>query len=176
MPTVRGRSEVRQFIAGLPEEVMRKLLPGAGRAAAKVIAEEAKDRCTSDAVKDKIKTKVGTTDGRVIAKVQVNMGRFNLPIWLEYGTAPHFISVDESQNAGMSIGRINEQHNAGSLVINGEFVGATVFHPGARPHPFLRPALDVKAGAAIAAAQQYINSRVDRSGIKGSAEPEGDED
>ena len=50
-------------------------------------------------------------------------------------------------------------------MINGHFVGTAVHHPGARPHPFLRPALDTKEGEAIAAAQSYINGRVWPAGI-----------
>jgi len=94
------------------------------------------------------------------------MGGYNLPLWLEYGTAPHLISVDDSQRQGLSVRRVNDRVNAGSLVINGNFVGTTVHHPGARPHPFMRPALDTKEGEARAAAQSYINSRISRSGIR----------
>jgi len=175
MVTVRGRSEVRRFIARLPSEIETKLLRGAGRAAANVIADEATERCISSEVRGAIKVRVGSGEGRVTAKVQVKGKGAYIAPWLEYGTDPHFISVDESQRNGMSIGRINDQHKAGSLVINGNFVGKMVLHPGAKPHPFLRPALDIKAGEAIAAAQGYINARVSRSGITGSADPTGDE-
>lgn len=173
MPTVRGRSEVRQFIAKLPAEIERKLLRGAGRAAANVIAEEAKDRSISSEVSGAIKVKVSTSEGRIIAKVQVKGKGSYIGPWLEYGTSPHFISVDDSQRQGMSVSRINKRVKEGSLVIGGNFVGPTVFHPGARPHPFLRPALDLKGDAAVAAAQGYINSRVTRTGIIGSVDREG---
>lgn len=172
MPKVRGRSEVKRFIAQLPGEIERKLLRGAGRAAAKVVAEEAKDRSISDEVSSAIRIRVSTTDGGVVAKVQVRGPGAYIAPWLEYGTSAHFIRVDDSQREGMSVGRINRLHNEGSLVIAGKFVGSSVFHPGARPHPFLRPALDVKADAAFAAAQGYINSRVGPSGIRGAVEPE----
>jgi len=173
VPTVRGKSSVRQFMAGLPAEIERKLLRGAGRAAARVVADDAKQRCVSSDVRDAIKTRVGAADGRIVAKVQVRGPGAYIAPWLEYGTAPHFISVDDSQREGRSVGRINRQAKSGSLVINGQFVGSTIHHPGARPHPFLRPALDTKQGEAIAAAQGYINSRVSRAGITGPAEADG---
>lgn len=176
MPTVRGRSEVKQFFAAVAGEIEQKLLQGAGRVAAKVIAAEAKERCVSSAVRGAIKTKVTAKDGQVLAKVQVRGKGAYIAPWLEYGTAPHFISVDDSQRQGMSVRRINKLEKAGSLVIGGQHVGSTVYHPGARPHPFLRPALDVKASAAIAAAQGYINSRVKRGGISGSSEPQGEQE
>lgn len=175
MPTVKGKSGVARFFEQLPGEIERKLLRGAGRAAANVIAAEAKGRSISSEVRGAIKVKVEAIERRIAAKIQVKGRGAYLGPWLEYGTAPHLISVDASQSGGRSAARINRLAKDGeanhSLVIGGKFVGSTVLHPGARPYPFLRPALDVKAGEAIAAAQGYINSRVTRAGITGSADP-----
>lgn len=174
MPTSKGGSEVRRYLAQLPGEIERKLLRGAGRAAAKVVAEEAKARSISSEVASAVKVKVESGDGRVTARIQVKGPGAYIAPWLEYGTSGHFISVDDSQRMGMSVGRINKQAKEGSLVIAGAFVGTTVWHPGARPHPFLRPALDLKQGEAIAAAQSFINSRVGRGGIRGTPDGEGE--
>ncbi|MCW2395887.1 MULTISPECIES: HK97 gp10 family phage protein [unclassified Sphingobium] len=174
MVTSRGKSEVLSFLARLPEEIETKLLRGAGRAAATVVADEAKDRSVSDEVSQAIKVATKREPGQIVAKVQVKgPGAYKAP-WLEYGTEPHFISVDDSQRDGMSIGKINRETKAGALVIGGNFVGTTVFHPGARPYPFLRPALDVKETEAVAAAQAYINTRISRGRIVGRAETDGD--
>lgn len=165
MPTVRGRAEVRSFIASIPGQT-NKLLRGAARAAANVVAAEARDRTNSSEVRGSIKVAVAAEEeGRIIAKIQTKGPGAYIAPWEEYGTAPHYISVDESQRRGMSVKRINKGVKEGSLVINGKFVGTTVHHPGARPHPFLRPALDTKEGEAIQAAQEYINARVKPSGI-----------
>lgn len=174
MATARGKDGVRRFIAQLPGQIERKLLRGAGRAAATVVATEAKERSISEEVSQAINTNVSTKDGRIIAKVQVKGKGSYIAPWIEYGTDPHFISVAEDQRGGRSINRINKLHREGSLVIGGKFVGATVHHPGARPHPFLRVSLDLKEAEAIAAAQAYINARVKPSGIVGDEEPEGD--
>lgn len=179
MPTVRGKADVNRFIAGIPAALEDRVLRGAARAAATIVATEAKDRTQSSEVRDAIKVSARKAEGgRIIAKVQVKGPGAYLAPWEEYGTAPHLISVDESQRNGMTIGRINQLAKGSdsnhSLVIGGKFVGRTVLHPGARPHPFLRPALDVKEAEAIAAAQSYINSRVTRSGILGG--PEGDDE
>ena len=179
MPTVKGKERVKAFIARIPAEIEEKLLPGAARAAARVVATEAKERTQSSEVRDAIKVAVRKPEpGRVIALVQVRgPGAFIAP-WEEYGTSAHFISVDDSQRGGMSVGRINrlakDPYSNHSLVIGGNFVGKTVLHPGARAHPFLRPALDIKEAAAIAAAQGYINSRVTPAGIVGG--PEGEDE
>jgi len=175
MPTVRGKAEVARYIARTPADIESKILRGAARAAANVVADEARERCISRQVAEAIKVASSSDEGRVIAKVQVKGRAAFIAPWLEYGTAPHFISVAEDQRQGRGIRLINKMHKAGSLVIGGKFVGPTVFHPGARPHPFLRPALDVKQGEAIAAAQAYIDARVTPQGIVGPDEPEGDD-
>lgn len=174
MVTVTGREAVRSYIAGLPKEIEDKLLRGAGRAGIGVIADEARDRCISDKVKAAIKTKVKAEPNKIMARCTANMGRLQLPIWLEYGTAPHFISVDDRQRGGLGLRRINtkvgENEGNGSLVIGGKFVGSTVWHPGAQAHPFMRPALDAKGGEAITAAQNYINSKISRGRIIGTVD------
>jgi hypothetical protein len=177
MPTVRGKAAVRSFMAQLPQQLEQRVLRGAARAAATVVAEEAKLRTQSSEVRDAIKVATRKADGgRIIAKVQVKGPGAYLAPWEEYGTSAHLISVDESQRNGMKIGRINQlakdADSNHSLVIGGKFVGRTVLHPGARAHPFLRPALDTKQAEAIAAAQGYIRSRVTRAGIVSG--PEGD--
>lgn len=175
MPTVSGKGEVAAYMAGLPSQIT-KVLSGAARIGGKVIAEEAKARSESDEVSEAVIVRTKQDDGgRVTVTVTVKPGwPMARAIWLEYGTSPHFISVDDSQRRGLGIRRINQKVNEakgdGSLVINGKFVGATVWHPGARPHPFLRPALDTKEDDAIKAAQNYINARVSRKGIALDAE------
>jgi hypothetical protein len=170
MVTVRGKTEVTRYINGLPGQI-NKVLQGAARAAAKVVADEAKSRSLSQEVSDGIGTRTKVEGGRIVCWVSVKKGwASSVGTWLEYGTSAHFISVDERQRMGMSVGRINKQVKAGSLVINGNFVGSTVRHPGARPHPFLRPALDTKQGEALAAAQGYINSHVTGGQVVATAE------
>jgi len=171
MVTTRGKAEVKRFMAQLPAQIEERVLRGAARAAANVIADEARRRSESHEVSAAVKVATRKEPGRMVGKVQVKGPGDYIAPWLEYGTDPHFISVDDSQREGRSIGRINRQlrenDGATSLVINGKFVGTTVFHPGARPHPFLRPALDTKEAEAVAAAQAYINSRIAPGGIVG---------
>lgn len=164
MATSKGRSDVSRYIANIPG-ALERLLRGAGRAGANVIAEEAKQRSISSEVSGAIRVSTSVKEGMVTARIQVKGPGSYIAPWLEYGTDPHFISVDDSQRQGMSIGRVNKKVKDGSLVINGKFVGATIFHPGAKAHPFLRPALDMKEVDAVVAAQAYINARVSPKGI-----------
>ena len=175
MPVVRGKDAVMRFIANIPSEVQTKLLRGAAKAGATVIADEARHNVRSDIVRSAIKvTTRKEYAGRMLASVVVKGPGAYLAPWLEYGTDPHIIRVDESQRGGRSVRRINDlAKDAGgnhSLVIGGKFVGDTVFHPGARPHPFLRPALDLKDAEARVAAQTYMDARVKSYGIVGTAD------
>lgn len=176
MATSRGKSDVQRFMAGLPEQIASKLLVGAGRAGGKVIADEAKDRVISQDVADNIVVRTKREGSRILVRITVKKG-FALSVgnWLEWGTSPHFISVDARQRDGRSVRRINEQGDHASLMINGKFVGETVYHPGAHAHPFLRPALDLKEREAIGMAQAYINARITPQGITGTAD-QGDGD
>lgn len=173
MPKVTGKDQVKRFMAQIPDELEKKVLRGAARAAGKVVADEAKDRCVSDRVASGIKVRTKREIGRVEAKVQTRGRYAYIAPWLEYGTDPHFISVADDQRQGMSVRKVNQAVKAGSLVIGGKFVGDTVLHPGARPHPFMAVSLDVKGAEAVRAAQAYINARVSRAGVTGTEE--GDE-
>ncbi len=171
MPTVTGKDDVARFFARAPKTLEERVLRGAARAGMAVIAGEARDRVTSSDVREALVVTSKAEPGRVTSRLSVKAGwARSVATWLEYGTSPHYISVDDSQRGGRSAARINKLAKAGTLVIGGQPVGSTVFHPGARPHPFMRVSLDVKEREAIAAAQSYINSRVSRSGIAGGAE------
>jgi hypothetical protein len=169
MATVRGRDAQKRYMSGLPKS-LTAVLRGAARAGAKVFSDEVKVQTPSSEVRENLRTRSQVTEGRIVVRVDVKPGwARSLANWLEYGTSPHFISVDEAQRGGRSVRRINSSANAPngnhSLVIGGQFVGTTVLHPGARPHPVFRPVRDTKEAEAIAAAQQYINAHVKRSGI-----------
>lgn len=176
MPTLKGREAEQRRRAAVPEKIKR-ILRGAARAGAGVIADEARLRVNSDAVRAGVV--IGRTkeqDGQITVRITVKDGwARSLGTWLEYGTSSHFISVDPNFAEGRTAQRVNrldadaaKEGAAGpgtTLVINGKPVGSTVFHPGARAQPWLRPARDVKAREAVAAAQDHIDARVRRSGI-----------
>jgi hypothetical protein len=165
MPTSRGRSEVKAYMADL-RAALPRVLRGGARAGATVIADEIKLRTPSDEVRTELRMRVRQVGDAVVAKIDLPPGwARSVGIWLEYGTSPHYITVDDAQRDGKSVQRINSLSKAGTLVINGEPVGATVFHPGARPHPTFRPALDTKQAEAVAEAQRFIDARTSRAGF-----------
>lgn len=175
MPTVRGMADVQRFLRQLPAEIENKVLRGAARAGGKIILAEAKERSVSSDVDDALVMRSKVESGRITMKITVRKGWGRaIANWLEYGTDAHFITIAKDERRGMSVGRFNSTAKR-TMIIGGKFVGETVFHPGAKPHPFLRLSLDLKGDEAIAAAQSYIIAHITPSGILAGAEPEGDD-
>jgi hypothetical protein len=176
MATRRGAAAVQRFMAQLPDELENKVLRGAARAGGKIILAEAKERSISSDVDDALVMRSKAEAGRIRVTISVRKGWGRaIANWLEYGTDAHFISIAKDESGGKSVARINATDKR-TMIIGGKFVGETVFHPGAKPHPFLRPSLDIKGAEAIAAARSYLNAHVTRSGIVAGAEPEGDDE
>lgn len=185
MPTIKGRDSIRKYLDRMMIEIEEQVLPGAARAAAKVIANRAKENLGSKSARvkgggkmpiaDAVKVKVRRTKTGHLATVYLKGPSAYPAKWLEYGTSPHFISVDPNYRQGMTARRINtldrkaeKEGRTGpghSLFIGGKAVGTTVHHDGADPYPFLRPAMDHSKGDAIAAAQAYIHKRLTKHGI-----------
>lgn len=165
-------------MASLPPAIDR-VLRGGAREGAAVLKAEVKLRAGAEETRDAIVSRAKRDGNRVVVRVSVKRGwGLTLGIWQEWGTFPHFISVDASQRQGRSVGRVNRQlrdsDGRASLVIGGAFVGTTVLHPGARAEPFMSVALDLKGRDAIAAAQTYIVTQLRRHGVN-APEPEGDD-
>ena len=173
MPTVRGKARTKAFMRKLPEQIANGMLRGAARAAIGVIEEEAAERVTSDTVREALKVTVRRREDKIFATLSVEPGwARSLGTWLEYGTIGHFISVDMTESGGRSARRVNELAKQGTIVIGGKPVGATVWHPGAEAHPFMRVSLDVKGDDARRAAQQFINTAAPRLGVAGGGSGE----
>ena len=82
MAASRGKSAVMRFMALVPRDIETKLLRPAARAAAKVIAEEAKELSISTEVTAAIKIASRHEEGRVVALVQVNGPGAYIGPWL----------------------------------------------------------------------------------------------
>lgn len=176
MPVLTGRAaEDRRRVER--EAKIRRVLQAAARAGATVIANGAKERVTSDAVREGVQIGRAREKGeRIVVRITVKDGwAQSLGSWLEWGTEGHFIKVDLEASGGRTAQRVNyldtkaaKEGRAGpgsTLLINGKPVGSTVWHPGSTPHPWLRPARDIEGGNAVKAAQAVINTSLRRSGI-----------
>ncbi|MBK8916360.1 MAG: HK97 gp10 family phage protein [Phycisphaerales bacterium] len=167
---VRGLFDLQKFLDQLPAKVEKNILRGALRAGAKVVRDYAKATAPRDtgflaqSIKSGSRAKGGTVTG--YAKTDAFYAHL-----VEYGTRSHWIRVDDEARPGRVTRRgyrtystrtLNRMEARGSLVIGGNFVGQSVVHPGAPAKPFLRPALDNQAGAAVVAAGNYIKARLEK--------------
>ncbi|MEH3121983.1 MAG: HK97 gp10 family phage protein [Sphingomonas phyllosphaerae] len=166
---VTGLDDVQRYIRNAPDRIKR-ILRGAGHAGGRVIVAEAKAEAPADETRENIFKTVEILDDhiRVTIDVKPGWGR-SLAIWAEYGTVGHYISVDAKQSGGRTTRRVNTLAKTGTLVINGKPVGATVWHPGARQAPFLRPAVHLKLAEATRAAQAYIDEQIRNGAIAGGS-------
>ena len=174
---IKGLADLQKFLDVLPVKVEKNIMRGALRAGMNVVKPDAQSRIhnVSGALAKSLKVGTRARGGKVTANLRSRASRAevpqNLDLWLEYGTRPHFISVQDSEkpiNRRLSNkrGRVvlasmsTVNRYVRSLKIAGRFVGPTVFHPGSQPKPFMRPALDAQARAAVVAAGEYVKTRL----------------
>jgi HK97 gp10 family phage protein len=169
---IKGLKELNARLQQLPVKLEKNVLRGALRAGAKVIWQEAMANVPVKAGVLRaglIYNVARGTPGTVVARVSVTGAHAYIARWVEYGTAAHFIKVNKEARPvrmtrrgprSWSMRTINRSVAKGSLVIGGHFVGESVAHPGAQPRPFMRPALDSQATAAVVAAAEYIKKRL----------------
>jgi HK97 gp10 family phage protein len=180
---VKGLQDLNTFLQMLPARVEANVLRGALYAGAKVIRDEAKALAPvapptaknrrvyggyAGALRDSIRAgaMLDKKRGKVYAYVRAGShgkGRKGKGAdayyarWVEFGTAAHVI---KARAGGPSAASLNRRIKKGSLRIGNAYVGASVMHPGARPRPFLRPALDGRARDAVVAAAVYMRKRL----------------
>lgn len=163
---VRGQDAFRTFLRDMPAKLEANVLRGGLTVLAGVVAEEAKVRCRDPEVAETIGvTRPRLEKGIVTAKVRLKGAGAFKGVFLEWGTAMHVISARDEARDGKTVKRLNMELKRGSLVIGGKFVGASVVHPGARPYPFLRPALDAKLGEGLTKMGAYLQMRLDKHGF-----------
>ena len=141
---IKGGAELNKFLQQLPAKIEQSVLRGALRAGANVVMAEAKANVPveSGQLRDGLKVSTSSRRGRVTAKVKATGKHAHIAPWLEYGTAAHKITA---KGKGMFFG---------GLFVKG------VQHPGSRPKPFMRPALDGRAQDAVSAAARYMKQRL----------------
>lgn len=142
---VKGLAELQKFLDQLPAKMEANVMRGALRAGMKEVLPAAKQNIHSVSGKLARGLEISTSTRRGVAKASIKAkGKHDyIAKWVEFGTAAHTIAA----RAG------------GSLFIKGLFA-KLAHHPGAKPKPFMRPALDQQANAAISATAEYIKKRL----------------
>jgi HK97 gp10 family phage protein len=155
---IKGGKELLAELHKMPAKLEANVMRAALRAGAAVIKAEVlqnvpvgtpagtsitKYGSYAGALRDSVRVRVQSRAGRL--RYSVRAGNEKAWYWrfVEFGTQPHEIRA----------------HGSGRLYFNGYARGA-VQHPGAAPHPFMRPAYDSKAGAAIEAVRATIRAKL----------------
>ncbi len=170
---VKGLAELQKFLDQLPVKIEKNIMRGALRAGMNAVKPVAQDKVNrvSGLLARGLKVSTNSKSGTVWSSLKARGQHGYIARFVEYGTKPHFISVPEAErpvNLRLSAKRgevvrasmTTVNRAIRSLRIAGTFVGPTVFHPGATPRPFMRPALDQQANAAVVAAAEYIKNRL----------------
>lgn len=143
-PMLRGGKGLDQALGRLEVGMRGKPLKRAVKKAAAPVAKEMRKRAPRNMTGGGVKTprathKAITTRTREYENATVAITGPRLfaspnPYWLEYGTDPHLISPAGHKGA------------VGRLRVGQKWVSGAIEHPGAKPHPFVRPAYDAKVG------------------------------
>lgn len=167
---IAGGSALDEALKNLAPKLQMNVMRAALHAGARVIATEAKRLAPvgppspegaklyggyAGALRDSVRvsTKIDK-GGKILSSVKVGgKSRKGADVFyahmVEFGARPHSIKKGASLKSG--------KLQTGKL------------HPGTRPHPFVRPAFDAKAGAAVEAVAAKIRERLTKEGIDSPA-------
>lgn len=172
---VKGLRELDAYLNAFPRNMQRQAYRSALTAAAKPIRDEARIRAPKQTGKMAKAIRTGSpkqnADGTfsIFISVDGNDHGF-LGLFHEYGVAPHYINPGDATTTGgksMSArlltraarrGEVMGDAETQTLRINNNVITGGVFHPGHIARPFMRPALDAKAGEAVQAFAQRIRT------------------
>lgn len=152
---VTGGAQLDALLRTLPEKVQKNITRSALNAGAKVFLQEVKQnvpRRSGDLLKTVRISSRNTPDGPAVS-VKAGGKVKGVDAWyarlVEYGTKPHKIAANKK---------------GGSLHFGSATV-KSVDHPGIRPRPFMRPAVDAKFPEAVKAITNKIRERLAKNGL-----------
>ena len=104
---LKGGPELLQLLDQLPKNLEHNVIRGGLRAGAKVIQQQAKANVPVKTGQLKRAIGIGTrTDGAKLSSYVKLRGKGSyLGLFIEYGVAPHLISVSDVVNAGIKTGQ-----------------------------------------------------------------------
>jgi len=166
---ILGLADLDKLLATLPDNIERNILRGALRVGAKEFERIAKEQAPQAAPNQENQVKYGGYNGALRESIRTSVKlKKGLPVatvkaggktkkgadvfyahFVEFGTAPHPIRSGKAR----------------AMLIAGRYRDV-VMHPGARPKPFMRPALDAGGALAINAFAAYIRKRLNKAGLQ----------
>lgn len=145
MSQLRGGKELQDLLSQLPAKIEANVVRGGLRKGAVVLRDAIREAAPKDSgdLAASVRVSVRLRNGTVVATVKTGNKKAWYAHLVEYGTAAHEIHAAEG----------------GRLAIGGALL-TFVNHPGARAHPFVRPALDSHQQIALDAAMDYMRNRL----------------
>lgn len=149
---VKGLADLQKFLDQLPAKLEQNVLRGALRAAAKPVMEAAKQNVLpvgepSDTNKRLYKLYAGALRDSIRLSARIDRKRRMVVASVKAGGKSAKTGADVFYSDMVEFG--TRQHIIGDGV-----------HPGVRPRPFMRPALDSQAQSAVIAAAEYMKKRL----------------
>lgn len=148
LSAIKGGAELQKFLNTLPAKIEQNIMRSALRAGANDLKQAAKDNINdvSGDLAKSVRVGVRTRGGKIRATVKAGDAKAYYVHMVEYGTSAHEI-ISKS-----------------GLAVNGQ-VFTKINHPGAAPHPFMRPAVDSNTQSAINAITNQVKKRLTKEGI-----------
>jgi len=161
---VSGLKELDIMLKQLPTKIEKNVLKGALRAGQKVLADAVKMNLNQNGsvetgeLQKSVRIRFKRSSERfgwVRSYVMVGNDKAFYGHWLEYGTASYY------SGNGKTVGGAYEitPKVSGSLFLGG-LMRESVMHPGIRPKPFVRPAVDSHTDAALDQVAEYMRKRI----------------
>lgn len=142
---VSGLAELNKLLEELPGKLRANVMRGGLRAGFSVVKVEAAANIHSVSGLLAKGLSIGTrVRGDTVSATITAKGKHGFVArWVEFGTAVHLIRAKLGHGLKLPAGVVSE-----------------VLHPGGRPKPFMRPALDSQAQAATIRLGEYIKDRL----------------
>jgi HK97 gp10 family phage protein len=161
---VKGLADLQRALDQLPAKIEQNIMRGALRAGAKVILEDAKRRvpvATPNAenqrlyggreglLRDSIRLTTRSRRGQLTVNITAGGDKVKgggdayYAHFVEFGTKPHTITAGPGKFLPLGNGFLK-----------------SVMHPGSRPNPFMRNALDQNVTQSVEAVREYVRQRL----------------
>jgi len=144
---IKGLSELQTFLSQLPAKIEANVIRGALRAGVKPIRDAAKSAAPTGEPSETNKQRYRLYQGALRDSIRIS-GRID--------------RRDGKITASIIAGGKSKKTGADPFYAHFIEFGTKPHgkHPGIQPRPFLRPAMDAQAGAAVVAVGEYIKKRL----------------
>ena len=157
---ITGLKELQAAMQQLPARIERNIMSGAIAAGTRVVLAETKVRAPDPNIKAALASRQKKArKGEIIREIYLKQKKGRDTFYakfFEFGTASYYTGKGRSVRKPYKI----PKKPGKVLSIGGNLVSKQIIHPGIKPQPFLRPALDIKSQEAIRTMAAYIRLRL----------------